>query len=89
MIFHPRDWGSIPSPFCKSWKSEFWLVLEKAVQYVIVNLIYNLVEPHIVIDPAKAFCQRMKFIVRMKKRMKEFKTKKDSMENQKKQLSRS
>ena len=42
------------------------------------------VEPHIVIDPAKAFCQRMKFIVRMKKRMKEFKTKKDSMENQKK-----
>jgi len=41
-------------------------------------------EPHIVIDPAKAFCQRMKFIVRMKKRMKEFKTKKDSMENQKK-----
>jgi len=41
-------------------------------------------EHHIVIDPAKAFCQHMKFIVRMKKRMKQFKTKKDSMENREK-----
>jgi len=37
--------------------------------------------PKIVIDPAKAFCQRMKFIIRMKKRMKQFKAKKDAMEN--------
>jgi len=37
--------------------------------------------PKIVIDPAKAFCQRMKFIVRMKKRMKQFKAKKDAMES--------
>jgi len=36
--------------------------------------------PKIVIDPAKAFCQRMKFIIRMKKRMKQFKAKKDAME---------
>ena len=35
-------------------------------------------EPQIVIDPAKAFCQRMKFVIRMKKRMKEFKAKKDA-----------
>lgn len=38
-------------------------------------------EPKIVIDPAKAFCQQMKFIIRMKKRMKQFKAKKDAMEN--------
>ena len=31
LLFHPRDWGSILSPFYKSWKSEFWLDLEKAV----------------------------------------------------------
>lgn len=31
----------------------------------------------IVIDPAKAFCQRMKFVVRLKKRMKEFKARKE------------
>ena len=35
-------------------------------------------EAKIVIDPAKAFCQRMKFVVRMKKRMKEFKARKDA-----------
>ena len=84
LIFHLRDWGSLLSPFCKSWKSEFWLDLEKAVYYVIVNLIYDLAEHHIVIDPAKAFCQHMKFIVRMKKRMRQFKTKTDSMENREK-----
>ena len=33
-------------------------------------------EPRIVIDPAKAFCQRMKFVMRMKRRMKEFKARK-------------
>jgi len=37
--------------------------------------------PKIVIDPAKSFCQQMKFIIRMKKRMKQFKAKKDAMEN--------
>ena len=36
--------------------------------------------PKIVIDPAKAFCQRMKFVVRLKKRMREFKSRKDAME---------
>ena len=36
-------------------------------------------EPKIVIDPAKAFCQRVKFVMRLKKRMKEFKTKKESL----------
>jgi len=41
------------------------------------------INPKIVIDPAKAFCQRMKFVVRLKKRMKEFKARKlrDAMES--------
>ncbi len=36
-------------------------------------------DPKIVIDPAKAFCQRVKFVMRLKRRMKEFKAKKENL----------
>lgn len=34
-------------------------------------------EPRIVIDPAKAFCQQMKFVMRLKRRMKAFKARRN------------
>ncbi len=34
-------------------------------------------EPRIVTDPGKAFCKQVKFMVRLKRRMRDFKAKKD------------
>ena len=33
-------------------------------------------DPQVIIDPGKAFCQRVKFVMRLKRRMKDFKLKK-------------
>ena len=34
-------------------------------------------QPQVVIDPGRAFCQRIKFVMRMKRRMRDFKSRKD------------
>ena len=36
-------------------------------------------KPKIVIDQGKAFCQRIKFVMRLKRRMRDFKNKKDAI----------
>ena len=40
-------------------------------------------KPKIVIDQGKAFCQRIKFVMRLKRRMRDFKDKKDAIAKQK------
>ena len=37
--------------------------------------------PQVVIDPGRAFCQRIKFVMRMKRRMRDFKSRKDKTAN--------
>jgi len=34
-------------------------------------------QPQVVIDPGRAFCQRIKFVMRMKRRMRDFKSRKE------------
>ena len=40
-------------------------------------------KPKIVIDQGKAFCQRIKFVMRLKRRMRDFKNKKDAIAKEK------
>ena len=43
----------------------------------ITNQDYCDQQPQVVIDPGRAFCQRIKFVMRMKRRMRDFKSRKD------------
>ena len=43
----------------------------------IMNEDYCDKQPQVVIDPGRAFCQRIKFVMRMKRRMRDFKSRKE------------
>ena len=40
-------------------------------------------KPKVVINQGKAFCQRIKFVMRLKRRMRDFKTRKDTIAKEK------